>query len=151
MQGFANLCMFVIPWIYAPVASKLGIALKGQPASHSSVRRASLRSAWLPSSTGTLPGCLFNAQRNYTNVHNGLFNPCTLIVNELVTNCNQLKQKSCNKTDLSKTSGTLAWFHEVKFAVVARLFEGRSPEFRSHRQMNPWNSKRSRFCEVFLL
>ena len=23
MQGFANLCMFVIPWIYAPVASKL--------------------------------------------------------------------------------------------------------------------------------
>ena len=45
---------------------------------------------------------------NYTNTHNGLFNPCTLIVNELVTNYNQLKQKSCNKKDLSKTSGTLA-------------------------------------------
>ena len=29
-----------------------------QPASHSSVCRASLCSAWLPSSTGTLPGCL---------------------------------------------------------------------------------------------
>jgi hypothetical protein len=54
--------MFVIPWTYAPVASKLGIVLKGQPASHSSVRRASLCSAWLPSSTGTLPGCPDNAQ-----------------------------------------------------------------------------------------
>ena len=31
MQGFANLCMFVIPWTYAPVASKLGVALQGNP------------------------------------------------------------------------------------------------------------------------
>ena len=30
MQGFANLCMFVIPWTYAPVASKLGALLLRQ-------------------------------------------------------------------------------------------------------------------------
>ena len=39
--------------------------------------------------------------------------------------------------DMSKTSGTIAIFHEMKCAVVARLFEGRSPEFRSHRHMSP--------------
>ncbi len=43
---------------------------------------------------------------------------------------------------MSKTSEAIALFHEMKFAVVARLFEGRSPEFRSHRRMNPWNSNR---------
>ena len=32
---------------------------------------------------------------------------------------------------------------------VARLFEGRSPEFRSHRRMSPWNSNRWRVCDVF--
>ena len=31
MQGFANMCIFVIPWTYAPVASKLGVALQGNP------------------------------------------------------------------------------------------------------------------------
>ena len=36
----------------------------GQPASHSSVCRASLCSAQLPSSTGPLPGCPDNAQRH---------------------------------------------------------------------------------------
>ena len=36
----------------------------------------------------------------------------------------------------------IASFHEMKFAVVARLFEGQSPEFRSHRRMSPWNSNR---------
>jgi len=41
-----------------------------------------------------------------------------------------------------KPSETIASFHEMKFAVVARLFEGRSPEFRSHRRKNPWNSNR---------
>ena len=30
VQGFANLCMFVIPWIYVPVASKLGALLLRQ-------------------------------------------------------------------------------------------------------------------------
>ena len=38
---------------------------------------------------------------------------------------------------MSKTSEAIARFHEMKFAVGARLFEGRSPEFRSHRRMNP--------------
>ena len=52
---------------------------------------------------------------------------------------------------MSKTSETIASFHEMKFAVVARLFEGRSPEFRSHRRMNPWNSNRGRFCDVLSL
>ena len=50
---------------------------------------------------------------------------------------------------MSKTSGTIASFHEMKCAVVARLSEGRSPEFRSHRHISPWNSNRVRFCEVF--
>ena len=49
---------------------------------------------------------------------------------------------------LSKTSGVFATFHETKCAAVARLFEGRSPEFRSHRRMSPWNSKQERFCET---
>ena len=49
---------------------------------------------------------------------------------------------------LSKTSGMIALFHEMKFAVVARLFEGRSPEFRSHRRISPWNSNRGWFCET---
>jgi len=52
---------------------------------------------------------------------------------------------------MSKTSEAIALFHEMKFAVVARLFEGRSPEFRSHRRMNPWNSNRGRFCDVLSL
>ena len=43
---------------------------------------------------------------------------------------------------MSKPSEAIALFHEMKFAVVARLFEGRSPEFRSHRRMSPWNSNR---------
>ena len=51
--------------------------------------------------------------------------------------------------DISKPSATIASFHEMKFAVVARLFEGQSPEFRSHRRINPWNSNRWRVCEVF--
>ncbi|MBO6182288.1 MAG: hypothetical protein J6N44_01640, partial [Acidaminococcaceae bacterium] len=34
---------------------------------------------------------------------------------------------------------------------VARLFEERSSEFRSHRRMSPWNSNRVRFCDVFSL
>jgi hypothetical protein len=38
---------------------------------------------------------------------------------------------------MSKTSEAMVLLHEMKFAVVARLFEGRSPEFRSHRRMNP--------------
>ena len=50
---------------------------------------------------------------------------------------------------ISKTSGTIALFHEMKCAVVARLSEGRSPEFRSHRHMSPWNSNRGRFCDAF--
>ena len=37
---------------------------------------------------------------------------------------------------MSKTSETIALFHEMKFADVARLFERRSLEFRSHRRMN---------------
>ena len=40
---------------------------------------------------------------------------------------------------MSKPSAAITLFHEMKFAVVARLFEGRSPEFQSHRRMNPWN------------
>ena len=32
---------------------------------------------------------------------------------------------------------------------VARLSEGRSPEFRSHRRMSPWNSNWFRVCDVF--
>ena len=51
--------------------------------------------------------------------------------------------------DISKPSAAIASFHEMKFAVVARLFEGQSPEFRSHRRINPWNSNRCRVCEVF--
>ena len=51
--------------------------------------------------------------------------------------------------DISKPSAAIASFHEMKFAVVARLFEGQSPEFRSHRRTNPWNSNRCRVCEVF--
>ena len=43
---------------------------------------------------------------------------------------------------VSKPSEAIASFHEMKFAVVARLFEGQSPEFRSHRRMSPWNSNR---------
>ena len=43
---------------------------------------------------------------------------------------------------MSKPSEASALFHEMKVAVVARLFEGRSPEFRSHRRMSPWNSNR---------
>ena len=43
---------------------------------------------------------------------------------------------------VSKPSEAIASFHEMKFAVVARLSEGRSPEFRSHRRMSPWNSNR---------
>ena len=50
---------------------------------------------------------------------------------------------------VSKPSEAIAWFHEMKFAVVARLFEGRSPEFRSHRRMSPWNSNRWRVCDAF--
>ncbi len=50
---------------------------------------------------------------------------------------------------MSKTSGMIATFHEMKFAVMARLFEGRSPEFRSHRRINLWNSNHVRFCEFF--
>ena len=50
---------------------------------------------------------------------------------------------------MSKTSEWIALFHEMKCAVVARLSEGRSPEFRSRRHMSPWNSNRLRFCEVF--
>ena len=38
---------------------------------------------------------------------------------------------------MSKMSEVIALFHEMKCAVVARLFEGRSPEFRSHRHMSP--------------
>ena len=34
---------------------------------------------------------------------------------------------------MSKTSETIALLHEMKFAAVARLSEGQSPEFRSHR------------------
>ena len=41
---------------------------------------------------------------------------------------------------MSKTSERIVSFHEMKCAVMARLSEGRSPEFRSHRHMNPWNS-----------
>ena len=44
---------------------------------------------------------------------------------------------------MSKTSGAFVQFHEKKCAVVARLSEGRSPEFRSHRRMSPWNNKRN--------
>ena len=51
--------------------------------------------------------------------------------------------------DISKPSAAIASFHEMKFAAVARLFEGQSPEFRSHRRINPWNSNRCRVCEVF--
>ena len=51
--------------------------------------------------------------------------------------------------DISKPSAAIASFHEMKFAVVARLFEGQSPEFQSHRRINPWNSNRCRVCEVF--
>ena len=51
--------------------------------------------------------------------------------------------------DISKPSAAIASFHEMKFAVVAKLFEGQSPEFRSHRRINPWNSNRWRVCEVF--
>ena len=50
---------------------------------------------------------------------------------------------------VSKPSEAIASFHEMKFAVVARLFEGRSPEFRSHRRMSPWNSNRRRVCDAF--
>ena len=50
---------------------------------------------------------------------------------------------------MSKTSGMIATFHVMKFAAMARLSEGRSPEFRSHRRMNPWNSNHVRFCEFF--
>ena len=54
-----------------------------------------------------------------------------------------------NRKSRSKTSGVFAIFHEVKCVVVARLSEGRSPEFRSYRRMSPWNSKQERFCDVF--
>ena len=50
---------------------------------------------------------------------------------------------------MSKTSGTIASFHETKCTVVARLFERRSLEFRSHRYMSLWNSNCVRFCEAF--
>ena len=39
--------------------------------------------------------------------------------------------------DMNKTSEMIALFHAMKCDVVARLSEGRSPEFRSHRHMNP--------------
>ena len=35
----------------------------------------------------------------------------------------------------------------MKFAVVARLSEGRSPEFRSRRRINPWNSKHAHLAK----
>ena len=41
-----------------------------------------------------------------------------------------------SEKEMSKTSATLALFHEMKSAVVARLFEAK-PEFRSHRHMSP--------------
>ena len=41
-------------------------------------------------------------------------------------------------------------FHEMKCAAAARLFEGRSPEFRSRRHMSPWNNKHVRFCEILV-
>ena len=50
---------------------------------------------------------------------------------------------------MSKTSGMIATFHVMKFAAMARLSEERSPEFRSHRRMNPWNSNHVRFYEFF--
>ena len=50
---------------------------------------------------------------------------------------------------MSKTSETIVLFHEMKYAVVARLSERRSLEFRSHTRINPWNSNRIRFCDVF--
>ena len=49
---------------------------------------------------------------------------------------------------MSKTSGMIATFHVMKFAAMARLSEERSPEFRSHRRMNPWNSNHFRVCDV---
>ncbi len=59
------------------------------------------------------------------------------------------RNKFQNQSTISKPSAAIASFHEMKFAVVARLFEGQSPEFRSHRRINPWNSNRCRVCEVF--
>lgn len=50
---------------------------------------------------------------------------------------------------MSKTSGTIVLFHKMKYGVVARLSERRSLEFRSHRRINPWNSNRIQFCDVF--
>ena len=52
---------------------------------------------------------------------------------------------------MSKMSEVIALFHEMKCAVVARLFERQSLEFRSHRRMNPWNSNRPRFCAALSL
>ena len=60
-------------------------------------------------------------------------------------------QQSCKRKSTSKTSGTVVLFHEMKFVVVARLFERQSLEFRSHRRMNPWNSNRPRFCAALSL
>lgn len=56
-QGFAILCVFAIPWIYAPAASKLGL----RPSD--SLAAAAHFISW-----------------NDTNAHNVLLNPCTLFV-----------------------------------------------------------------------
>ncbi len=37
---------------------------------------------------------------------------------------------------------------KMKCAAAARLSEGRSPEFRSRRRINPWNSKHAQSCET---
>jgi hypothetical protein len=45
---------------------------------------------------------------------------------------NSLLEKS-----LKQNIGAFALFHEMKFAVVAKLSEGQSLKFRSHRRTNP--------------
>ena len=79
VQGFyKTVCVFVIPWTYAPVASKLGVALQATRFPLLSVPRIALLSVasfvdWAPS------GLPVNAQCNDTNTPNVLLNLCTLL------------------------------------------------------------------------
>ena len=60
----------------------------------------------------------------------------------------RIKSKLPYNRETTETLCAFVSFHEMKCAAAARLSEGRSPEFRSRRRINPWNSKHAQSCET---
>ena len=66
--------MIAIPWIHLPAASKLKVALQGNPSPTSSLRTLSKLRVARCRQTGTLTGCPVNAQWNNAIVSDILLN-----------------------------------------------------------------------------